>query len=647
MKKIRPIAMYLPQYHPIPENDLWWGEGFTEWYNVKKALPLFRNHYQPQLPVDLDFYDLRDPTTRDKQAEMAKTHGIYGFCYYHYWFNGKRLLNLPIDEVLRTHKPDFPFCLAWANENWTRAWDGQTSEVLIKQNHTHKDDLDHIRFLVTVFNDPRYIRVDGKPLFIIYKPELFPDIRKTLKTWRDEAVKIGIGDLYLCYFENRIQNTDPQVLGFDAAIEFQPNWKKLPRPMKTNTVGLILKRHGFPLNIYYKHDFFDYLEFVKIMIDAGQKVTYKRFRCVTPMWDNTARREKNATVFLNSSPKKYKFWLKSVLQDFRPFSNEENFIFLNAWNEWGEGNHLEPCQKWGYSYLEATKEVLLNMGNDHARAGKQLKTSEDRKSGITNVLQHLLKECDSALNGFERLKKRKQLSKRNSEYQEENESAEQALSANKVLKYDVFQSTQKMMFHLIEPGKKILDVGCGTGRLAEQLRLKKNCYVVGIERDELEAKFAQQRCDKLLLSDVEKLYDIPFQTGYFDVIIFADVLEHLLNPESVLRRFKKYLSENGYVFLSIPNVANWYIRLQLLLGIWNYTEVGLLDKTHIRFFTLKSVKEMIQRCGYTITYLGCTSGDWRFIPRNLASLRKGLFGYQFLIKAKRSIQLCKADPDVE
>lgn len=378
MKTIRPIAIYLPQYHPIPENDLWWGKGFTEWYNVKNASPLVRNHYQPHLPADSDFYDLRDPETRDKQAEMAKAHGIYGFCYYHYWFNGKRLLNLPIDEVLRTHKPDFPFCLAWANEDWTRAWDGNTDEVLIKQNYTHEDDLDHIRFLGTFFNDPRYIRVDGKPLFIIYKPELFPDIRKTLKTWREEAAKIGIGDLYLCYFENEIQNIDPQILGFDAAIEFQPNWWKLPPPIKRNKAGLYLKEHGFLLNAYYKHKFFDYLEFAKIMIDAGLKVTYKRFRCVTPMWDNTARRKKNAVIFFNSSPEKYEFWLKSVLQDFQPFSDQENFIFLNAWNEWGEGNHLEPCQKWGYSYLKATKKVLLNIGNNHTRAEKQTKTSEDQ-----------------------------------------------------------------------------------------------------------------------------------------------------------------------------------------------------------------------------------------------------------------------------
>ena len=362
MKTIRPIAIYLPQYHPIPENDLWWGEGFTEWRNVKKAIPLVRNHYQPHLPANADFYDLRDPATREKQAGLAKAHGIHGFCYYHYWFNGKRLLNLPIDEVLKTRQPDFPFCLAWANEDWTRAWDGATGEVLIKQNYSQEDDLDHIRFLSTVFDDPRYIRVDGKPLFIIYKPILFPDIRRTLDTWRAEALKIGIGELYLCYFENEIQGIDPQTLGFDAAIEFQPNWWKLPPVMNRNKAGLFFKKHEIYLNQYYKHKFYDYQEFAKIMIEAGQKVTYKRYRGITPMWDNAARRKKDASVFLNSTPEKYEFWLQSVLRDFNPFSDGENFIFLNAWNEWGEGNHLEPCGKWGNSYLEATKRALSGTG---------------------------------------------------------------------------------------------------------------------------------------------------------------------------------------------------------------------------------------------------------------------------------------------
>lgn len=207
-------------------------------------------------------------------------------------------------------------------------------------------------------------------------------------------------------------------------------------------------------------------------------------------------------------------------------------------------------------------------------------------------------------------------------------------------KYDEFHFASNMIFQLVEPGKKILDVGCGTGKLAEQLRLKKKCYVVGIERDELEAKLAQQRCDKLLVSDVEKLEELPLSRGYFDIIIFADILEHLLNPAAVLQKFMKYLSDSGYIFVSVPNIANWSIRFKLLAGKWNYKDTGLLDMTHIRFFTLKTLREMIQKSGYTITYLGCTSGlgyvDWRMISKNPANLWKGFLGYQFMMKARKS-----------
>ncbi|MCX6279658.1 MAG: glycoside hydrolase family 99-like domain-containing protein [Bacteroidetes bacterium] len=359
MNTIRPIAIYLPQYHTIPENDQWWGKGFTEWHNVKRAKPQVINHYQPHIPVDNIYYNLRDPDVRQLQATIAKQHGIYGFCYYHYWFNGKRLLNFPIDEQLRTHRPAFPFCLAWANEDWTRAWDGASGEILINQTYNHSDDLDHIRFLCTVFQDPEYIRVDGKPVFIIYKPVFFPDIQKTLEIWREEAIRLGIGDLYLCYFENEIQKVDPQTLGFDAAIEFQPNWWNLPPLMSGEQVEILIKDAGEANNWNCKHKFFNYSELAELNILSGRQISFKRYRCVVPMWDNTARRMTDATIFLNATPENYAFWLQTVLHDFHPFSTQENFVFINAWNEWGEGNHLEPCKKWGYSYLEATKKALL------------------------------------------------------------------------------------------------------------------------------------------------------------------------------------------------------------------------------------------------------------------------------------------------
>ncbi|HEX5272668.1 MAG TPA: glycoside hydrolase family 99-like domain-containing protein, partial [Gemmataceae bacterium] len=224
----RLVAFYLPQYHPIPENDAWWGPGFTEWRNVVRARPLFPGHYQPHLPADLGFYDLRVPEARAAQADLARAHGIHGFCYYHYWFGGRRLLERPFAEVLATGRPDFPFCLCWANENWTRAWDGQTRHMLVGQTYSEEDDVNHLRWLATAFRDPRYIRVEGKPLFLVYRALRIPSPLSTTTRWREEARKLGVGELYLCRVESfPDERGDPAALGFDAAVEFQPDWVSL------------------------------------------------------------------------------------------------------------------------------------------------------------------------------------------------------------------------------------------------------------------------------------------------------------------------------------------------------------------------------------------------------------------------------------
>ncbi len=343
----RLIAFYLPQYHPIPENDAWWGKGFTEWNNVVKGRPLFEGHYQPRLPADLGYYDLRLPEVRREQAELAARHGIYGFCYYHYWFNGKRLLHRPFDEVLSSGSPDFPFCLCWANENWTRAWDGLEKDVLIAQRYTPEDDLEHMRRLAEAFRDPRYIRVDGRPLFLVYRVNILPDPLQTAAIWRQEARRLGIGDIYLALVESRVGGLampTPGSIGFDAAVEFQPDGLHMPPPIRK------LDAYG---GIYA------YADFVQAML-RREKPDYKRYPCVSPGWDNTPRRRQNQTVLHNSTPELYGRWLQTVAADFRPFSPEENFIFINAWNEWGEGAYLEPDAKWGHSYLEATRSAIEN-----------------------------------------------------------------------------------------------------------------------------------------------------------------------------------------------------------------------------------------------------------------------------------------------
>jgi len=362
MKKIKPIAIYLPQFHPIPENDEWWGKGFTEWTNVTKAQPRFEGHYQPHLPADLGFYDLRLEEARMAQEALAKEFGIYGFCYYHYWFNGKRMLHEPLDRKIKNPKEDLPFMICWANENWTKAWDGLDKNVLLQQEYSEVDDKKHITFLCdTFFNDERYMRHNGKPIFLIYRPKLFPDISKTIALWRKIAREKGIGELHLGFMQSWGFTAEPESLGFDFAVEFQP---KFPAPItvrKSYIAKIISKLKSLLIkaNEEVQSDrLFDYYTFVKIQMKNQFKPNVSP--CLVPMWDNSPRRKENAFIFTNESPEHYGIWLNHLKNNYPWTENNEKLLFINAWNEWAEGNHLEPCQKWGLQYLETTKQVLEN-----------------------------------------------------------------------------------------------------------------------------------------------------------------------------------------------------------------------------------------------------------------------------------------------
>lgn len=360
MSKIKPIAIHLPQFHPFPENDEWWGKGFTEWTNVTKAKPLFKEHYQPHLPADLGFYDLRLEEARLAQESLAKEYGIYGFCYYHYWFNGKRLLNEPIDRKLKNQKEDFPFMLCWANENWTRRWDGQDSEVLMEQRYSEKDDIEHMRFLCkTFFADQRYIKVKGRPVFIVYRPNLFPDIVRTTGVWRKIAQEEGFDDIYLVFVNAHLEDRKPNELGFDAALDFQPQFKSIKRILP-NKLKIQLHSKDILKTPFWEHTIANYDTLINDSVKSfiNKQSFGKIFPSITPMWDNSARRRTGALILKDSTPEKYAHWLKQLRNSFKPYSDEESFLFINAWNEWAEGNHLEPCQKWGRQYLEATYTVL-------------------------------------------------------------------------------------------------------------------------------------------------------------------------------------------------------------------------------------------------------------------------------------------------
>ncbi len=357
---VRLIAFYLPQYHPIPENDEWWGKGFTEWTNVAQARPRFRGHYQPRIPADLGFYDLRLPEVREAQAQLARRYGISGFCYYHYWFNGRRLLERPFNEVLAADHPDFPFCLCWANENWTRAWDGGDSRILMGQNYSHEDDRAHIRALLPALSDRRYIRVAGKPLLLVYRTELLPDPARTADIWREEAHKEGIGDIYLGRVESFTAKVDPSTIGFDAAVEFAPDWRNMGQRKFQDTwhrlgVKLRLTERGYLENSVREYD-----ALVAGML-AKPAPDFRRLRCVTPGFDNSPRRDRGAAIFLGATPAKYGAWLRHAISMTKQALSlaDDAIVFVNAWNEWGEGNYLEPDFKWGHAYLEATRDALV------------------------------------------------------------------------------------------------------------------------------------------------------------------------------------------------------------------------------------------------------------------------------------------------
>lgn len=345
----RAVAFYLPQFHPIPENDAWWGEGFTEWTNVRRAKPQFEGHDQPVRPGELGYYDLlQHPHVRRRQATLAKQYGLEAFCFYFYWFAGKRLLEAPIEAWASDEEIDFPFCLCWANENWSRTWDGQEQEVLIGQKHSPEDDIAFISYLARYLGNPKYLRVKGRPLVMVYRPRLLPDAKATAERWRTWCRENGIGEIYLVCTQS-FDTADPADFGFDAALEFPPNNMGL-EPEE----GLVT-----PVSDDFQCKIYDWAELPK-PAETRPVPAYKLFRGVTPRWDNTARRMNRSTVFLNTDPGAYSDWLRSAAMStqVRFKDPSERLVFINSWNEWAEGAHIEPDLACGYAWLDATRRGL-------------------------------------------------------------------------------------------------------------------------------------------------------------------------------------------------------------------------------------------------------------------------------------------------
>jgi len=352
-KTARVIAFYLPQFHPTPENDEWWGAGFSEWTNVASAKPLFKGHEQPVIPADLGFYDLRLPETRVAQAKMAAAYGVEGFCYWHYWFGGRRMLERPFNEVLSSGSPDFPFCLGWANHSWSGIWKDEPHRLLIDQSYPGEaDDRVHFDYLLTAFRDKRYMTVDGKPILVIFKPTDMPDAKIRFDFWRELALQAGLQGLHIVGI-NMMEFEDASALGLDAMILSNLNFtNSMINEAKKIFWGI--KRRlsvGGPRVIEYR-------EAIKHLIPDLNKFNCEAYPCVYPNWDNTPRKGRKGIVLANSTPELFEKHLQEAVNALGGRAEEHKIVFVKSWNEWAEGNHLEPCIKWGLKYLQVLKKII-------------------------------------------------------------------------------------------------------------------------------------------------------------------------------------------------------------------------------------------------------------------------------------------------
>ncbi|MBF7090644.1 glycoside hydrolase family 99-like domain-containing protein [Flavobacterium sp. ALJ2] len=358
-KKARVLAFYLPQYHPIPENDLWWGKGFTEWTNVGKAKPLFKGHYQPRVPADLGYYDLRLSETRQAQADMAREYGVEGFCYWHYWFgNGKRLIDRPFNEVLESGEPDFPFCLAWANETWKGFDHGLINRnILIEQLYPGIEDYTaHFYEVLPAFKDKRYITVDGKPLFMIYKPLANPEVIAFMKVWRELAVVNNLIGIHFVGHNNDMNDSVQDILstGLDAVNTTRLNrYIVQNRSFITKVYGKLNKLFRNIPNAYSYEAMSEW--FIIPEIDKQEKV----YPSIIPGWDHTPRSGRDGLVMTNSTPEIFEKHVKDVVKLVEDKADEHKIIFIKSWNEWAEGNYMEPDLRWGTRFLEVFKKQLL------------------------------------------------------------------------------------------------------------------------------------------------------------------------------------------------------------------------------------------------------------------------------------------------
>ncbi len=528
--RAKALAFYLPQYHPIPENDEWWGKGFTEWINVARARPLYPGHYQPHVPGELGYYDLRVPEVREAQADLARSHGLSGFVYYHYWFHGRRLLERPFDEVLTSGSPDFPFALCWANEEWTRNWDGQSGRLLIRQEYSEEDDRAHIRWLAEAFADHRYITIDGRPLFLVYRPLRLPDPKRTTDLWRTEAQKLGFPDLYLAWVEGWGNPPGgPEQFGFDATVGF---------------MAPLTERVFPPVESMRGHHLLDYVASYERRLKEPAP-EWKRFPSVMVGWDNTARRPRGATIFEGATPEAYRRWLEITVDSLAEVREEERFLFVVAWNEWAEGNHLEPDQRYGRAFLEATRSVLVVRDPSAA-------------SGPAGTVAATQSADQGAAAGSER-------------------SHFETAAANAV---DLIREVQD------RPERLVVNLGTHTETMAHEIgttyRRLTLPTAAGAELD-----FAR------LAGATEELGDVG-------TLLLGDRLDTLAQPQRLLADLSAWALDHDEPLLvvSVPNATHFDVALSLLCGRWTEGPTDEAERRPLRFYSEETLDRLLSRCGW-------------------------------------------------
>ncbi|HTF72513.1 MAG TPA: glycoside hydrolase family 99-like domain-containing protein, partial [Edaphobacter sp.] len=604
---VKLIAFYLPQFHPIKENDQWWGEGFTEWSNVAGAKPVFSGHHQPQLPANLGFYDLRVPEIMQKQAELAAKHGIYGFCLYYYWFNGRKLLDLPLNQMLASGKPNFPFCLCWANENWTRAWDGAEKEVLVEQVHSDDADEDFIRELIPIFRDERYIRVAGAPLLLVYRVTALPDAAATAQRWRSICAKEGIPQIHLAAVQS-FGFQDPRPYGFDSAVEFPPH---VTRHLVPNEIvpGLAPTFEGY---------LEDYAQLARHQVQQPS-VDYVRYRGVMPAWDNSARRGNKAHILIRSSPDLYEKWLRAIVDLTLSESEQPPLVFVNAWNEWAEGTHLEPDQKYGMAHLNATRrglstgiasffdrlkvpisEAVVESVIDSVYADRLLTRIEDKSRVVRKMKKTESWFDDRSLEQiYKRYGKSFQVAPLSyatvTDYCDSFDHLNPLTTSNGDLKDVQRPWVLKAILGRVPKGGRLLEIGAGEPFVADLLsRLGYEVWVVDpydgsgngpLEYERFSAECPDVRFIRAQFGD--RLLQLPEQS--LDCVYSISVLEHI-PPDgllSVAAGMSKFLKKNGVSIHAVDHVhrgtgaADHLGNLELMVDLFGLSSKDLAHQLEL------------------------------------------------------------------